>query len=290
MAKLCITTECVCDLPGELLKSLDVDIIYFQIYTESGCFKDTDEIDARNILEYMERGGSKSQSRAPSANEYKNFFERRLEHYEEIIHIAISSGISESVKHASLAVAKMGLAGKKVHIFDSAHLSSGMGFMVMKAVGMNREGCGAKQILEELEKMKGLVSTSFIVRNADYLCRNGKVSKRVSNLCRFFSLHPVLYMKNGVLTMKGIIIGSYEKAGVRYIKKELRCAEQIDRDWLFITHANCSSGRLELLKKTAGACCSFDHVVVNPASATVSSNCGPDAFGVLFVMKKKGRS
>ncbi len=285
MARLCITTECVCDLPRELLDSFDIDIIYFHIYTESGCFKDTDEINAQNILEYMENGGTKSQSSAPSANEYKNFFQNKLKNYDEVIHIAISSGISESVRYASLAVAKMGFDGKKIHVFDSGHLSSGMGFMALKAAQMNREGKSTRQILEELTDMKEHVSTSFIVKNADYLYRNGKVGKQIRNLCSLFSLHPILYMKNGRLTMKGIRIGNYEKAGIRYVKKELSRTEQIDKTQLFITHASCSSKHLEQIEKTAAHCCSFDKITVNSASASVSSNCGPDTFGVLFVMK-----
>lgn len=284
MVRLCITTECVCDLPEELLKSLNVAIIYFHINTDSGCFRDTDEIDAHNILEYIENGGKMSKSAAPTANEYKNFFQRKLEDFNEIIHIAISSGISEAVKNASLAAAKMGIEGRKVHIFDSAHLSSGMGLMVMKAAQLNQNGCSTKHILEELEHMKGLISTSFIVRNANYLFRNGKVGKGIMQLCNIFSLHPVLYMKNGVLTLKGVEFGNYEKAGMHYLKKELRHAEKIDKEYLFITHAGCLIKKMEQLKKGAEECCAFKHVIVNSASATVSSNCGPDTFGVLFAL------
>ncbi len=215
MAKLCVTTECVCDLPEKLLNRLNMDIIYFHIYTDSGCFTDTDEVDARNILEYMERGGKKSKSEAPSANEYKAFFQKKLEDYDEIIHIAISSGISNSVKSASLATAKIGLNGRKVHVFDSGHLSSGMGFLAIKAAQMNQEGLSVREILEELEHMKQRVSTSFIVKNA----------------------------------------------------------EQIDKRLLFITHANCAMKDMQQIKAVAE-----------------SSNCGPDAFGVLFVRNVKARN
>lgn len=290
MINQCVTTECVCDLPGELLSRLNVDIIYFHIYTDSGCFKDTDEIDARNILEYMERGGAKSKSEAPSANEYKNFFQKKLEDYDEVIHIAISSGISDSVKNASLAVAKMGMDGKRIHIFDSRHLSSGMGFLVIKAAQMSLDGCSTRQILEELEHCRGKVSTSFIVKNADYLFRNGKVSKGVQKLCRLFSLHPVLYMKDGILTLKGLEFGNYEKSGARYVKKELRHAQAIDKSRLFITHANCRLKSIQQIKSIVEGCCRFEEIIVNPASATVSSNCGPNAFGVLFLLNGQTKS
>jgi len=288
MVKQCITTECVCDLPEDLLEKLNVDIIYFHIYTESGCFKDTDEINAQNILEYMENGGTMSKSEAPGANEYKRFFQKKLEDYDEVIHIAISSGISNSVNNASLAIARMGAQGMKIHVFDSRHLSSGMGFMVIKAVKMSREGCSTKEILDELEQMKSLVSTSFMVKNADYLFRNGKINKHVRNLCNVFSFHPILYMKDGVLTLKGLEIGNYQRASRRYVKKQLRHRKRIQKNCLFITHANCPIRKIQQIEKTVQDCCKFQEIIVNSASATVSSNCGPEAFGVLFVLKKGG--
>ena len=76
--KICITTDCVCDLPDEMLRKNDVDMVYFYIETDSGRFKDVDEITAQNIFDYLREGGVKSITEAPPADEFINFFTEKL--------------------------------------------------------------------------------------------------------------------------------------------------------------------------------------------------------------------
>ena len=132
----------------------------------------------KNILEYLENGGKKAETNAPAPHEYKEFFEKSMKKYDEIIHISRSSHISDSCKNAVAALDFMGDDSKKIHIIDSEHLSTGMGHMVIKAVEMRDEGRSSEEIAEEIESMKKKVSTSFITMSADYLYRNGRAGKR----------------------------------------------------------------------------------------------------------------
>lgn len=92
--KVGIIAECVCDLPKNYLREHNIDLVFFLIETDSGIFTDTDEITEENILSYMQAGGKKSQSSAPASGVYKNVFEKKLEKYDEIILVAISSKLS----------------------------------------------------------------------------------------------------------------------------------------------------------------------------------------------------
>ena len=71
--KICITTDCVCDLPDEMLKKNNVDQIYFYIRTDNGRFRDIDEITAQNIFDYFENGGVKAISEAPPKKNFIRF-------------------------------------------------------------------------------------------------------------------------------------------------------------------------------------------------------------------------
>lgn len=283
MERLGITTDCVCDLPDEYLKLHDIDIVYFYITTATGRFRDRYEITAGNIIEYLEGGGEKAETKAPEPEEYKVFFEKGLEKYEEIIHITISRYVSLSFKNANAALELMGENSKKVHIIDSEHLSTGMGHMIIKAVEMRDKGSSAKEITAEAERMKKKISTSFITMNADYLYRNGRAGKKVKDICSAFMLHPVLTMKDGKMTLKTIKIGSYEKSVMRYIKSELGRNKKINRKRLFITHACCPVRTISSIKSAVQKMCRFDEIIVTNASATVSGNCGPGSVGVLFI-------
>ncbi|MGN0692375.1 MAG: DegV family protein, partial [Oscillospiraceae bacterium] len=202
MKRIGISTDCVCDLPEEYYKLHGIEIVYFYITTETGRFRDGFEISSENIIEYLESGGKKAETNAPEPEEYERFFKNNLQKYDEIVHISITSHVSNSCRNASAAVEKMGEKGKRVHVVDSCHLSTGMGHMVIKAVELRDAGKSASEITEEVYRMKNRVSTSFITMDADYLYRNGKTSRFVSKLCTTFRLHPVLTLKDGRMTVK----------------------------------------------------------------------------------------
>lgn len=283
MIKTGITTDCVCDLPEEYLTANGVDVIYFYITTAAGRFRDGYEITSLNILEYLEGGGEKAETCAPAPEEYKEFFETALKRCEELVHISISSRISLSCQNARAALELMGEQGKRVTVVDSGHLSTGIGHMVMKAAELRDSGKSAAEIARETESIKSRISTSFIAKDADYLYRNGRVSKSVKKLSEIFMLHPVLTMKNGRITLKAVKVGNYDRAMMRYVRGELRRSGRIDKRQLFITHAGCSVKTAAQVKAETERLCSFDKVTITKASATISGNCGPETLGVLFV-------
>ena len=285
MKKTGITTDCVCDLPEEYLKANCIDVIYFYITTATGMFKDGYEITSGNVLEYMENGGKKAETNAPAPREYKEFFEKALEQYDELVHITISSRVSRSCQNAMASLELMGENGKRVTVIDSSHLSTGMGYIVMKAAELRDSGKSVSEIAEAIEIMKRKISTTFIVKNADYLYRNGRASKNLKKMSALLRLRPVLTLKNGRIALKKFKIGNYERSVMRYIRGELKHSRRIDKRRLFITHAGCTVKTISQIKAETEKLCRFDEVTVTKASATVSSNCGPETVGVMFVYK-----
>ncbi|MBQ8825552.1 MAG: DegV family protein [Oscillospiraceae bacterium] len=278
-----VIAECLCDLPKDMLRQYNVDIVYFLIETDTGIFTDTDEISVENVLSYMDEGHEKIVSYAPSADVYKSIFEEKLKVYDEIIFVGVSSHMSHSCENARIAAALMGDTGGRVHVFDTEHLSTGLGFFVLKAAEMAEYGFTAAEIIPELESMRSRVSTTFIAPSADYLHRNGYVSAFVQKLCRALSIHPVLKMKNGRLGVKSVVLGNYEAASRYYIRSVLKKADSIDRKAAFITHVGCGVKKVRSIQAESEKYCRFDKLHTTTASATISANCGKGTFGIMFV-------
>lgn len=280
MSKVCITSDCTCDLSEELLDKYGVEVIYFYISTDRGCFKDRAEMTAANVVEYFENGGQRISTAAPSVSEYVDLFERVLQKQGELIHITISSQLSMSYENAVAAAAHF---NGKVNVFDSQQLSTGIAHMVIEAVGMANEGKTKNEIVEALEKLRDKVSTSFIAYNADYLHRTGRVSNRVKNICTAFQIHPILDVKNGNMVLKSIMIGDYEKVVLRYVRSQLKKGVGIKKDRLFITYSTLPIKLIMKIKEQANRCCPFDEILETKTSATITSNCGANTVGVLFI-------
>lgn len=279
---ICITTDCACDLPEELLKKNNIDIIYCYIQTDTGNFRDVDEINSVNIFEYLKDEDKHAVTKAPSVTDFESFFSDKLKEYDEVIHIATSSKVSQCVKNASKAAREMKEYGRRIYIFDSLHVSSGLGLLALHATELLQLNKQTEEIISDLKVMRNNVSTTFMVNNADYLYKNGKVSKHIRLFCNVFHVHPVLKMEKGFIKIKSIHIGSYEKCAADYIRKQLKNPTQINAKKLFVTHAACNISDLNYIKKEVQKYLQFDSVNILTTSATIAGNCGPRTFALVF--------
>ena len=280
---LIITTDSVADLPHELTESLNIPIMPFKIYTEHGVFDDGLETDGDVLLRAVREENMNARSECPSVEEYEAFFAEQLSRAQNIIHISISKRLSGGFASASEAA----LAFYNVHVLDSAHLSSGIGLMVLEAVERIKEEpfVTADEVCEECEKLKKQIQTSFVIENTDALRRSGRLSERMSRFCTAFMIHPMLVMRDGNMTVADIFLGSLTQARRSYIKKILRAPESIETDTLFITYAGMRLDEIERIRDYVQEIVRFDKVYLQKASPAISANSGEGTFGLLFKRK-----
>ena len=279
-----ITTDCVCDLPKEYLDHYDIPTMYCYVQTEKARFCDVNEITSDNLMEYFEVTGGKAMSQTATVEEYETFFSNALSAGEQVIHLSTAQKIGGGYKVASQAAQGFG----NVTVVDSGHLSTGLGFMVMRAAHMARKGMSVEEILKDLEKTKAIVSTSFLVPSADSLYRNGKINYNVKKICEVFDLHLELAVKKGKLGVCSIKTGNMRRCHMEYIRKHFKGKNNIDTRILFVTYIGCTSKQLNEFKEEIEKYQKFEHIVFQKASATISSNCGLATMGVLYMKKIKG--
>ena len=277
--KVGITTDCICDLPEEWLEQLGIKTMYCYVYTNEGRFCDGREIDAENLLRYLEIPGNKAHSSSASIEEYETFLAGALADAEKVIHISTVSSASEGFKAATTAAKGF----DNVTVVNSGHLSSGMGIMVLYAAKMAQDGESVEEICAKLSRLKERISTSFIVPSPDTLYRNGKIGRGVRNICDSLELRPILYLSQNKIKIRGAVMGKADKAYKKYIHQQLRHKNKIDPRILFITYAGCSVKQLEEIREEVEKYMHFEHIEYQKASATISSNCGIGAFALIFM-------
>ena len=278
--KITVSADCICDLGEEILSKSEIPTIYFHVKTDSGDFKDMQEITSENIIEYISEGGSECSSQAPSAEEFSEFFEKNRRRDSVLIHICAGKEMSLSYRNACEAAGKT----DNVMVFDSGQISSGLGLIVMKAARLAESGMDAEDIIAELEVFKKKVSTTFITYNADYLYRGGKVGIFFKNLCSDLHIHPIIGVENGKLRNKGIIIGRYDHSCRNYIRSRLR-GKKYQKEVLFITYAGFSKKQIDSILAEIKKRVNFGNIYVTKASATITANSGPETLGLQYVKK-----
>ncbi len=277
--QVAITTDSVCDLPRQYLLSRDIAVLPYHLRTSDGVFLDGVETASRDVLDYMARGCGELRSEPPTTSEYEAFFARQLLRANNIIHITMASGSSAGFASATDATQTF----DNVRVFDSGHLSSGLGLMVLAADQMAKNGMSVEQIMEELERMKPRLHTSFVVDSTEFLARAGHISRTLYKVTDGLMCHPVLVLKKNRMDVGRIYVGTRAQTWKRYISWAFNTREPIDRKLLFITYAGLGSEELSGIAEEIKRRINFDEIVFQETSPAVSSNCGPGTLGLAFM-------
>ncbi|HEZ7986417.1 MAG TPA: DegV family protein [Ruminococcus sp.] len=278
--KVCISADCICDLPVEWIEKLDIKLMYCYITTEKGRFMDTKEICSDELLGHIS-DGRKALSSCASTDEYEAFFSDRLMEAESVIHISVSSGVGGEYFAASKAAEGF----DNVTVIDSGHISSGMGIIVLNAAKMAQDGASPELIRRSAESLREKISASFIMGSTEYMYRNGKVSKMARDICNALNIHPVMHMHKDRIAFRGFMTGKIEKAGLRYVRSVLMRSRKIDDSILLITYAGCGVSQLERIRQEALKYKKFDNIKLMKASSAISCNCGTNCFGLFYIKK-----
>lgn len=281
--KIAITADCICDLPKDLLEHFHIRLMYCYVHTREGRFCDLFELSSDSLLTYLQKDGNHSHSSTADPSEYEYFFAETLKEAEHVIHITATADLSGAYPNATQAAKTF----DNVTVIDSAHISSGHGLMVLCAARLADEGYGVDEICEALDEYRERVFSNFLVPSTATLYRNGKVSGAVHRLCTVLNLHPVLSMSRNKLKLWCIESGNMHRAVRQYVKKLFEHSRQIDTSVLFVTYAGCSVKQIDEIVGIVEKYIHFDQVILQKASATVSSNCGVGTFGLMFVRREK---
>lgn len=276
-----VSTDSVCDLPKYLLDKYQIAVMPYRIVTEGGEFLDGVETETDGVLSYIEEAGRRVQSEPPEVADYEEFFAEKLTKAQCIIHIAMARHVSRGYENA-LEASK---AFDNVFVVDSGHLSSGMGMMVLHAAEYVANGIDVDATVKELDRIKAQIRTSFIVSSTEYLAKSGRISAKINAFCQAFMIHPVIILKNSRMKIGALTIGTKNYAWKKYISATLNTVREIDKRTLFITYAGLTNKELQQIEQQVRRKTAFERIIYQKASPSISANCGPGTFGLIFVMR-----
>ena len=280
--QVAVTTDSVCDLPRQIVNSREIAVLPYHVRTKDGMFLDGVETESRDVLEYISQGRGELRSEPPTPGEYESFFARQLLRANNVVHITMASGSSQG--YAAAMEARQTF--DNVSVFNSGHLSSGMGLMVLAADQMAKNGVPADKILRELESLRARLHTSFVVDSTEFLERSGRISLALNKVTDGLMVHPVLAMHKDRLVVRRLYVGTRSRVWRRYIAWALNTRDPIDKKTLFITYASISHEELTAVAEEIKKYVEFEDVIFQETSPAISSNCGPGTLGLAFMTKE----
>lgn len=277
-----IISDSTCDLSKELIEKYNIDILPLHIHLGEEEYQDGVTITPDEIYEWADANNTTPKTSAASMIEVIDKFEPYINNGEEIICFSISSSMSANNNVMRLAVEDME-AEDKIHIIDSANLSTGIGLLVVEAAIMAQEGKSADEIVARIEELKPLVSASFVVDTLTYLHRGGRCSSVAALAGGVLKLHPKIVVENGKMDANKKYRGKMSMVIKSYVKDMEEDLKTAKKDRVFITHSGCDQGILDEIHGYLAELNVFDEILTTRAGSVISSHCGPGTLGVLFI-------
>ncbi len=274
-----LTTDSCSDLSPEIIQNRNIRVLPLQVFINDQNFKDG-EVTPQQLFKMVEEGGNLPKTAAPSIAEFADFFKTSG----ETIYIGISSKLSATLPNSVLALELLN-GEKRVYIIDSLNLSTGIGLLVLKAADLRDAGWSAQEITNEIQRWVPKVRTSFIIVTMDYLYKGGRCTALQAIVGSVLKIRPIIEVrKDGTLGVKEKIRGGRMK-GLNSMLEDFKShLPNIDSKRAFVTHTGCDEDAaylVEEIRKTGAV----EEVLVTTAGATISSHCGPNTIGILFMVK-----
>lgn len=276
-----ITADSTCDLSKELVEENEIELLPLYVVKEGVSYRDGLEITPQDIFDFVAQGNEPYKTAAVSVADYEDCFSRLSPQYDAVIHINLSAEFSSCYQNACLAAQQF----SNVYPVDSRNLSTGSGHIVMEAVRLAKMGLSAPDIVRRLQDLTSRVEASFLIDSLEYLHKGGRCSSLAALGANLLHLKPCIEVVDGKMKVGKKYRGTFEKCLLAYVKERLENRDDLVTDRIFVTHTPCDAKTVEAVKKSVKQYGGFSQVTETQAGCTISSHCGPNTLGVLFIRK-----
>ncbi len=279
---IAITSDSTSDLSPELRERYNITIIPLGVTLGEKNYSDGIDITPDDIYEHHAKTGELPKTAAANMSDCIDFFKPFVDAGKAVIHFTISSEMSSTYNNSRMAAEEF----ENVYVIDTKNLSTGGGLLVVAAAEMAAKGIEPKAIVEEIENLIPKVDASFVIDSLEYLHKGGRCSALAMLGANLLKLKPCIEVKNGSMGVGKKYRGKFGDVLKTYTEERIGDGSGIDLERVFVTHAGCDSEVIDSVVAKVKELAPFKEVFVTRAGCTISSHCGRNTLGVIFIRKQ----
>ncbi len=280
--KVVIASDTTCDLSQELIDRYQIKLIPLYVTLGGQTYLDGMEIGPDDIYWAYEKTGELPKTSAANIHDYESFFCKHTQDGSSLVLFTVSSELSSTYRNACIAAESF----EDVYVVDSRNLSTGVGILALTAADMAAQGHTAPEIAQRCQELTDCVDVSFVMDDLEYMQKGGRCSAVTVMGANLLQIKPELAMKDGKLGIAKKRRGKYAATLERYIRDHLDDPDQYDLTRAFVTHAGCEDTLVQQCLDLTKSLGMFQEVHLTRAGSIISSHCGRNTLGVIFLRKE----
>ncbi|MCM3162988.1 DegV family protein [Metabacillus litoralis] len=277
MQKIKIVTDSTIDMSKELIEEYDITVVPLSITIDDKHFTDGVDITPDVFIKMMNQSKELPKSSQPPAGEFLKVYDELSKDGSSIISIHMTKGLSGTVQSAQSA-AQMSEAN--VTVLDSMFISKALGFQVLEAAKMAKEGSSKEQILHRIAEIHDHTRLYLSVDTLENLVKGGRIGRGKALIGSLLNIKPIAKLQDGLYTPVGKVRS--QSQAVKYLAKQF--AEDVKGKTVKavgIAHADAHdfAQKLKQAVLEISPNCMVDVSFTTPV---VSTHTGPGAVGFMF--------
>ena len=186
-----LVTDSTCDLPTEIIKKYNIQVVPIVIQVGEKSYLDQIEIKPKDFCYLLQTSNQKISTSQPPPAFFTEIYNKIAAKYESIISLHISEKLSGTIQGARMGC-KDREYSNKIHIVDSKTSSVALGLLVAKAAELIQGRCKLEEIIDRLKIAADNVKIFISIPTLKYLMRSGRLNKTKGLLGTLLNLKPIL--------------------------------------------------------------------------------------------------
>lgn len=273
-----IVTDSTCDLPPGYFEEYDIAVVPINIQFGTETYRDGIDIDRKTFYQKIDELGVLPTTSQPSSGQFEEHYRRlAAEGADDIISLHVTAKLSGTYQSADLT-REMVADQVRVHPFDSACGSAGLGFMALEAARLVRAGAGVSAILARMAEIRERMNLVLSVKDLRFAQMSGRVGRLQGSIASLLNVKPIVLLQDGEIDVVEKV-----RSQSRAISRLIRMvSEQVGSDPVNLAaiHADAPDEGQALMEQTANYFNRREHFLVNLTTSLVV-HFGPGTLGLV---------
>ena len=273
-----IVTDSACDLRGDEVSELGIEVVPLSIRFGSREFVDREELSVEEFYRRLAESDELPETAAPSPGRFEQAFARQLDAgADSVVCINMSSALSATMQSARTAASAV---DADIRVIDSRTITAGLGSIALAAAQMGADGAGLDEILAAIESMSRRTRVYGTLDTLDNLKKGGRIGGAQAMLGSMLSIKPLLDISSGEVEEAGR--QRTRKKALGWLRDTLAAALPVDN--LAVMHGEAPD--LDVFLEMLEPLVDRTTIRIEKIGAVIGTHGGPRVMGLAFQLPR----
>ena len=236
MNNIKIICDSLSDVPKDILEKYDIEVVPLTVILNGKEYKDGIDITKEEFYKILRDEKVYPKTSQATYAQFTEVFEKYIKQGKEIIYISGSSSATGTYQSANMA--KNDLDTDNIYTYDSQTFSFGIGYLVVKAAELAKEGKSPNEIIEILDDIREKSYLLFSVDTLDYLKNGGRISSTKATIGSILNIKPILDVKDGLVSSVAQVRGKKNVISKMIELVKENCGEDLSNQIIYIGYSD----------------------------------------------------